>query len=186
MWTLANHPRVPLAVRAHFQAYGLAKDEFAATQHWPPLLYVREGRRLVGEAVVTEAHCRGGRVEPDPVGLGAYAMDSHNVRRHVVDGAVRNEGDVQVRVPKPYGIPWRALQPKRSDCDNLLVPVCVSASHIAYGSIRMEPVFMVLAQSAMLGAEIAIQRNCAVQDVPYDALHERLLANGQVVEVRAR
>lgn len=181
LWTLANHPRVPAAVRDHFQAFGLARDEFAATGHWPPLLYVREGRRLCGELIVTEHHCRGELREPDPVGMGAYAMDSHHVRRHVEDGAVRNEGDVQVRVVRPYGISWRALQPQRSECTNLVVPVAVSATHIAFGSIRMEPVFMVLAQSAAIAAGIAIDEDCAVQDVAYDRLVAKLLAAGQVV-----
>ena len=182
MWTLANHPRVPFGVREEFQRFGLAKDEFVEHGHWPPLLYIREARRLVGEVVVTEAHCNSEKVEPDPVGLGAYAMDSHNVRRHVVDGAVRNEGDVQVKVPKPYGISYRALVPMRAQCDNLLVPVCASASHIAYGSIRMEPVFMVLAQSASIAADLAIAGDIAVQDVPYAQLRERLLAAGQALE----
>jgi hypothetical protein len=182
MWTLANHPRVPFSVREEFTRYGLAKDEFVASGNWPPLLYIREARRLVGEVVVCEAHCMGTRVEPDPVGLGAYAMDSHNVRRHVKDGAVRNEGDVQVKVPKPYGISYRSLVPKRAQCDNLLVPVCASASHIAYGSIRMEPVFMALAQSAAIAADMAIAADSAVQDVPYAALRERLLAAKQALE----
>ncbi len=182
MWTLANDPRVPEPVRAEFQRYGLAADEFVATAHWPPLLYVREGRRLVGEHVVTERHCVGSEVDDDPVGMGAYAMDSHNVQRYVAaDGTARNEGDVQVRVPAPYGISYRALVPRRGDADNLLVPVCVSASHIAYGSIRMEPVFMVLAQSAAIAAGLAIERGAAVQDVPYADLEARLLAAGQVL-----
>jgi hypothetical protein len=167
MWTLANDPRVPAKVRAEFNRYGLAKDEFAATGHWPPLLYVREGRRLVGEAVVTEHDCMGRKVADDPVGMGAYAMDSHNVQRYVAaDGTVRNEGDVQVRVPQPYGISYRALLPKRGQCDNLLAPVCVGSSHIAYGSIRMEPVFMVLAESAVVAGALAWQRGLARHDVP--------------------
>ena len=182
MWTLANHPRVPFAVREEFHRYGLAKDEFVEHGNWPPLLYVREARRLVGEVVVTEAHCNSAKVEPDPVGLGAYAMDSHNVRRHVVDGFVRNEGDVQVKVPKPYGISYRSLVPKRAQGDHRLVPVCASASHIAYGSIRMEPVFMGLAQSAAIAADLAIADGLAVQDVPYAKLRERLLAAGQALE----
>jgi hypothetical protein len=185
LWTLANHPRVPLAVRQQFQRFGLAKDEFQQHGHWPPLLYVREARRLVGEEVVTEAHCTGTVVTDQPVGLGAYAMDSHNVRRHVQDGAVRNEGDVQVRVPKPYGIPFGALLPRRHECANLLVPVCVSASHIAYGSVRMEPVFMILAQSAAVAASIAMERDLAVQDVGYEELASRLIARGQQGPVRA-
>jgi hypothetical protein len=147
---------------------------------------VREGRRLVGNHVVTEHHCMGRAVDDDPVGMGAYAMDSHHVQRHVgADGGVRNEGDVQVRVPRPYGISYRALLPRRTEAENLLVPVAVSASHIAYGSIRMEPVFMVLAQSAAIAAGLALERGCAVQDVPYHDLRPRLLAAGQVLQVPA-
>ena len=185
LWTLGNHPRVPLAVRQQFQRFGLAKDEFQQHGHWPPLLYVREARRLVGEEVVTEAHCTGAVVTDQPVGLGAYAMDSHNVRRHVQDGAVRNEGDVQVRVPKPYGIPYGALVPRRHECANLLVPVCVSASHIAYGSVRMEPVFMILAQSAAVAASIAMERGVAVQDVGYEELASRLIARDQATDPKS-
>ncbi len=182
LWTLAHDPRVPAKVRAEFERFGLARDEFVDHDHWPPLLYVREGRRLLGEHVVTEDHCMGRVVDPDPVGMGAYAMDSHNVQRHVAaDGSVRNEGDVQVRVPAPYGISYRALVPQREQATNLLVPVCVSASHIAYGSIRMEPVFMVLAQSAAIAADLALSGGSAVQDVDYAALRDRLLAAGQVL-----
>ena len=183
LWTLANDPRVPPKVRAEFQRYGLCKDEFAATGGWPPLLYVREGRRLVGQVVVSEHHCMGREVAADPVGMGAYAMDSHNVHRYLAaDGSVRNEGDVQVRVPAPYGIPFGALVPRRGEASNLLVPVCCSSSHIAYGSIRMEPVFMVLAESAMLAGALALQRGIAVQDVPYAALQKSLVARGQVLQ----
>lgn len=180
LWTLANDPRVPPKVRAEFQRYGLCKDEFVATGGWPPLLYVREGRRLVGQVVVSEHHCMGREVAADPVGMGAYAMDSHNVHRYVAaDGSVRNEGDVQVRVPAPYGIPYGALVPRRGDADNLLVPVCCSSSHIAYGSIRMEPVFMVLAESAVVAGAIALRRGLAVQDVSYAELGPALVARGQ-------
>jgi len=183
LWTLANDPRVPAKVQAEFRRFGLAADEFVGNGNWPPLLYVREARRLVGEHVVTEHQCMGHVVDPDPVGLGAYAMDSHNVQRYVgPDGGVHNEGDVQVKVPKPYGISFRALLPQRGEADNLLVPVCCSASHIAYGSIRMEPVFMVLAQSAAIAAGLAIDADVAVQDVPYAELRERLLAAGQVLQ----
>ncbi|MFK7739185.1 MAG: FAD-dependent oxidoreductase [Planctomycetota bacterium] len=182
MWTLANNERVPESVRAQFLRLGPARDEFAASGNWPPVLYVREGRRLIGEHVVSERHCMGLAVDTDPVGMGAYSMDSHNVQRYVdADGHARNEGDVQVRVPKPYGISFRALQPKRAEADNLLVPVCVSSSHIAFGSIRMEPVFMVLAQSAAIAAGLAIDGDVAVQDVAYGPLKEKLLAAGQVL-----
>lgn len=183
LWTLANDPRVPAKVRAEFQRYGLCKDEFVATGGWPPLLYVREGRRLVGQVVVTESHCMGKVVADDPVGMGAYAMDSHNVHRYVAaDGSVRNEGDVQVRVPAPYGIPFGALVPRRGEASNLLVPVCCSSSHIAYGSIRMEPVFMVLAESAVLAGALALRRGIPVQDVPYAELRQALVARGQVLQ----
>lgn len=186
-WTLANDPRVPAKVRDEFQRYGLAADEFVATGNWPPLLYVREARRLRGELVVAERHCTGVVVEKDPVGLGAYGMDSHNVQRYVAaDGSVRNEGDVQVKVPKPYGVSYRALVPQRGEADNLLVPVCCSASHIAYGSLRMEPVFMVLAQSAAIAADLALRGDLAVQDVEYPALRARLLAAGQVLDWPAK
>ncbi len=182
LWTLANNERVPAKVRAEFQRYGLAKDEFVEHGNWPPLLYVREGRRLVGEMVITEQHCMGTQAVTDPVGMGAYAMDSHNVQRYVdANGKVRNEGDVQVRVPRPYGIGYGAIVPKRGECTNLLVPVACSASHIAYGSIRMEPVFMVLAQSAAVAAGLAIEQGTSVQDVPYSLLRERLLQLGQVL-----
>jgi hypothetical protein len=182
LWTLAHDPRVPTKIRAEFQRFGLAADEFQSTDHWPPLLYVREGRRLLGEHVVTEKQCTGQVQDTDPVGLGAYAMDSHNVQRYLAaDGSVRNEGDVQVKVPKPYGISYRALVPKRGEVDNLLVPVCCSSSHIAYGSIRMEPVFMVLAQSAAIAADLALRRDLAVQDLSYGELGPRLLAAGQVL-----
>ncbi|MFO1076200.1 MAG: FAD-dependent oxidoreductase [Planctomycetota bacterium] len=181
-WTLANDARVPAKVQAEFRRFGLAKDEFVATGNWPPLLYVREARRLVGEAVVTEAHCMGRTVAADPIGLGAYAMDSHNVQRYVAaDGSVKNEGDVQVKVPKPYGIPYGAIVPQRLHATNLLVPVCVSASHIAYGSIRMEPVFMVLGQSAAIAAGLALDRGLELQDVPYAELRARLEAANQAL-----
>jgi hypothetical protein len=182
LWTIANDARVPTKIREQFQRFGLCRDEFPATGGWPPLIYVREARRLVGEVVVTEHECRGERTADDPIGLGAYAMDSHNIQRYrAADGSVRNEGDVQVRVPKPYGISYRAICPKRTECDNLLVPVCASASHIAYGSIRMEPVFMVLGQSAALAAGVAREQDLAVQDVKYEVLKPRLTAAGQVL-----
>lgn len=182
LWTLANHPRVPESVRSHFQTWGLAADEFTDNGNWPYQMYVREARRMVGALVMTEHHCRGTEVASDPVGMGAYNMDSHHVQRYVdAQGHVRNEGDVQVAVA-PYGISYRALVPPPDSVRNLLVPVCLSASHIAYGSIRMEPVFMVLGQSAALAATLALEGEHAVQDVPYAELRRRLLALGQVLE----
>jgi hypothetical protein len=182
MWTLANHPRVPAAVRAEFQRLGLAKDEFIDNDNWPHQLYVREARRMVSDVVMTQHACEQRVIADDPVGLGAYNMDSHNCQRYVTAaGVVRNEGDVQVGV-SPYRVGYRSIRPRRGECENLLVPVCLSASHIAYGSIRMEPVFMVLGQSAATAASLALEAGAAVQDVDYAVLRQRLLADGQVLE----
>jgi len=182
MYTLANHPRVPAEVRAHFERLGLARDEFTDNDNWPHQLYVREARRMVSEYVMTQKHCQQQVVPEDPVGLGAYNMDSHNCQRYVTaQGVVRNEGDIQVGV-SPYRIAYRSIRPRREECENLLVPVCLAASHIAYGSIRMEPVFMVLGESAATAAAIAIDDRVAVQAVDYAALRARLLAAGQVLE----
>ena len=180
---LQNDERLPAAVRETASRWGLCRDEFGDTGHWPHQLYVREARRMIGEVVMTEHHCRGAQRVEDAVGLAAYGMDSHNVQRYVVDGAARNEGDVQVGVPGPYPVSYRAIVPRRGEATNLLVPVALSASHIAYGSIRMEPVFMILAQSAATAASLALDGNGDVQDVPYPRLRERLLADGQVLEI---
>ncbi len=183
MWTLANHPRVPEKIRQNFQTWGLAKDEFVDNDNWPYQLYVREARRMTGAYVMTEANCRGQRTAEDSVGLAAYTMDSHNIQRYVTkEGHIRNEGDVQVGGFPPYPISYGAIVPKASECTNLLVPVCLSASHIAYGSIRMEPVFMVLGQSAATAAARAIDDNIEVQKVDYRKLRERLLRDRQVLD----
>jgi hypothetical protein len=182
MHTLANHPRVPEKIRAEFQRLGLAKDEFVETDNWPHQMYVREARRLVGEYVMTQHDCQGLTVPQDPVGLGAYNMDSHNCQRYVdARGFVRNEGDVQVGV-SPYRVSYRSVIPKRTECENLLVPVCLSATHIAYGSIRMEPVFMVLGQSCATAACLAIDDRVPVQGLEYARLRSRLLADGQALD----
>ena len=182
MWSLANHPRVPAEVRAYFNEWGPAADEFQSTDNWPPQLYIREARRIVSDLVMTQAHCEGDAVAEEPVGLAAYTMDSHNVWRYVTaDGFVQNEGDVQEGGFPPYPIGFGAILPRRGEAANLLVPVCLSASHIAYGSIRMEPVFMVLGQSAATAAALAVEGGTAVREVPYAALRERLEADGQVL-----
>lgn len=182
MWTLANHPRVPAKVRQHYTTWGLAKDEFIDTDNWPHQLYVREARRMVGAYVMIEQNCRGVRIAEDSVGLAAYTMDSHNVQRYVTkDGFVRNEGDVQVGGFSPYPISYRSIVPRASECSNLLVPVCLSASHISYGSIRMEPVFMVLGQSAATAAALAISEKLDVQAVDYAKLRDRLVQDKQVL-----
>ena len=185
MWTLANHPRVPEAVRREVARWGTCRDEFAdgLGDGWQSQLYVREARRLVGDYVMTEANCRKERVAGRPVAMAAYQMDSHHVRRYVTaNGWVKNEGDVEVPVGKgPFGIDYGAIVPKRGECANLLVPVCLSASHMAFGSIRMEPVFFALGQAAGTAAAQAIEAGCAVQDLPYGPLRARLLADGQVL-----
>jgi hypothetical protein len=182
MWTLANSPRVPERVRAEFQRLGLAKDEFTDNDNWPRQLYVREARRMISDYVMTEKNCTRAEVVPDSVGMGAYNMDSHHVQRHVTKaGFVRNEGDVQVRV-RPYPISYRSLRPKAAECTNLLVPVCLSASHIAFGSIRMEPVFMVLGQSAATAAVHAIEQGVDIQRIDPRRFEQRLLADGQVLD----
>ena len=181
LWTLANDPRVPPAVQQQFRKWKLAKDEFTDTANWPPQLYVREARRMVGDYVMTQHNCQGRAVADDPVGLAAYNMDSHNTQRYVDDaGHARNEGDVQVGV-SPYPISYRSITPKEAQCANLLVPVCLSSTHIAYGSIRMEPVFMVLGHSAATAAAMAIDSDVPVQKVDYPKLKERLLQDNQIL-----
>ncbi|MDH3583530.1 MAG: FAD-dependent oxidoreductase [Phycisphaerae bacterium] len=184
---LCHDPRVPEEVRSRMSKWGLAKDEFLDNGHWPHQIYVREARRMVSDFVTTERHLRRQEPTPRPIGMGSYNMDSHNVQRYVVrDGEgrayVRNEGDIQVNPGGPYPISYGAVVPRKSQCTNLLVPVCVSSSHIAYGSIRMEPVFMILGQSAATAAVQALEQDIAVQDVAYDRLRERLREDGQVLE----
>jgi len=184
MYFLVNDPRVPQAVHDEMQQWGLPKDEFMDNAGWPHQLYIREARRMISDYVMTELDCVGTRKPEDAVGLGAYTMDSHHVQRYVQDGRVLNEGDVQVGGFSPYPIAYRSIVPSKKDCTNLLVPVCLSASHIAFGSIRMEPVFMVLGQSAATAAVQAIDSGAAVQDVDVKKLQERLLADGQVLAWR--
>ncbi len=182
LWFLANDPRVPAAIRAEVGAWGLPRDEFVDTGGWPHELYVREARRMVSEYVMTEHDCRGTAVAEDPVGLASYTMDSHNCKRVVVGGKARNEGDVQVPTPAPFPVSYRSIVPRAGECENLLVPVCLSASHIAYGSIRMEPVFMALGQAAATAASLAIDEGVSVQDVGYPALRRQLLRDRAVLE----
>lgn len=184
MWFLANDPRVPEDVRERMSEWGLAKDEFVDNGNWPHQIYVREGRRMVSDFVQTELHLRREIPTPRSIGMGSYNMDSHNVQRYVDEqGNARNEGDIQINPGGPYPISYGVIIPKESEATNLLVPVAVSSSHIAYGSIRMEPVFMILGQSAATAAVMAIDDQTSVQDVPYEQLKERLLADGQVLEL---
>jgi hypothetical protein len=186
LYFIANDPRVPKDVQDEMRRWGLAKDEFTDSGGWPHQIYVREARRMLGSFVMTEKELVKERPTPDSVGMGSYTIDSHNVQRYVTpDGGVQNEGDIGVSTNGPYAIAYGALVPKRGEVENLLVPVAVSASHIAFGSIRMEPVFMVLGQSAATAAALAIDGNRSVQDVPYARLRERLLKDGQVLSASA-
>jgi hypothetical protein len=174
---LGHEPRVPENIRQLMLQWGYPKDEYTDNCHWTPQIYVREARRMVGAYVMTQDNCEGNKRVNDGIGMAAYTMDSHNAERIVVNGMVKNEGDVQVDGFGPYPVSYRAIIPKRNECTNLLVPVCLSASHIAYGSIRMEPVFMVLSQSAAQAAIYAIDHNTSVQDVDVNAVKRTLLSN---------
>ncbi len=181
MYFLTNDDRVPPEVRSDMSAWGLTKDEFQENGGWSHQIYVREARRMVGSYVMTENDLTEHIDTPYSVGMGSYTLDSHNVQRYVgTDGYVHNEGDIGVHI-RPYEIAYGALLPKEDQCQNLLVPVCVSSSHIAFGSIRMEPVFMLLGQSAATAAALATDLDVSVQQVPYEQLEERLLADGQVL-----
>jgi hypothetical protein len=183
MYFLQNDPRVPTDVRDKMQQWGLPKDEFTDNGNWPHQLYIREARRMIGEFVMTEADALGKTKVPNPVGMGSYALDSHNTQRYVkADGYVQNEGDIGVHPDRPYSIAYGSILPKAKDCQNLLVPICVSSSHIAYGSIRMEPVFMILGQSAATAAVLSIENKISPQQLPYEKLRTVLLKDQQVLE----
>jgi len=180
-WFMANDPAVPQRLRQAHRNFGLAADEFADTDHWPPQLYVREARRMVSDYVLNEHDTQHHRQPDDSVGMGSYQMDSHNCQRFVRDGRVLNEGDVQLHPAGPYAVSYRSIVPKKGECENIAVPVCLSASHIAFGSVRMEPVFMVLGESAALAVSLALKDHRALQDVPYDDLLPLLREAGQVL-----
>jgi len=182
LWFMANDPGVPAETRAEMSKWGLCKDEFASNGYWPREMYVREARRMVSGFVMAEPHLRGTKRTPRPIGMGSYNMDSHNVQR-IVDarGFARNEGNIEVSPGRAYPISYDAIVPKKREAANLLVPVALSASHIAYGSIRMEPVFMILGQSAAAAASISIQDRVAVQDVDYVKLKARLTSEKQIL-----
>lgn len=179
VWTLQNHPRVPENIRKQYSKWGLPKDEFTDNKHWPHQIYVHEARRMISDFVMAEHHCTRKQAVPESIGLAAYTMDSHAVQRCVKNGMVKNEGDVQVSIPGPYPVSYRAIVPKKGECENLLVTWSLSASHMAFGSIRMEPVFMILSQSAATAADIAMDHGVSVQDVPYEILKKRLLEDDQ-------
>ncbi|MBX3253035.1 MAG: FAD-dependent oxidoreductase [Chitinophagaceae bacterium] len=187
LYFMGNDNRVPEHLRKEMLRWGYPKDEYTDNDYWSPQMYVREARRMKGAYVMTQANCEGKETVTDAVGMAAYTMDSHNCQRIVVNGMVKNEGDVQIGGFGPYPISYKSLVPKAEECKNLLVPVCLSASHIAYGSIRMEPVFMVLAQSAALAAVEAIKTKRAVQDISIAKVQKRMqedpLMDGSAPEI---
>jgi hypothetical protein len=183
---LGHDARVPRQLRDDMNAWGLPKDEFSDLNHWPHQLYIREARRMVGDFVMTQKDLQTELMKPDAIGMGSYNSDSHNVQRVVAaDGNVENEGDMQVPV-KPYQIPYRVMLPKQAEASNLLVPVCFSASHVAYSSVRMEPQYMILGEAAGVAAAMSIKQNVAVQKVDTKALSQTLLKQGAVLEFRPR
>jgi hypothetical protein len=182
LWFMTHDEGVPEAIRRKMGAWGLAADEFRDHGGWPHQLYIRESRRMRGSFVMTENELTRRSPTPESIGMGSYTIDSHNVQRYADEnGNVQNEGDVGLGLPGPYAIAYGSVVPRKEECTNLLVPVCVSATHIAYGSIRMEPVFMILGQSAAVAACMAIDRKIPVQEVPYPALKKVLLEKGQIL-----
>lgn len=183
LYFVQTDPRVPAGIQDEMKRWGYARDEFQDNGHWPHQIYVREARRMIGESVMTENEVLDKAPVDRSIGMGSYTMDSHNVQRYIKpDGFVQNEGDIGVHPPKPYRIDLGSILPVAEECDNLLVPVCVSSSHIAFGSIRMEPVFMILGQSAATLAGMAVERDVKVHEIPYDELRKVLLKDGQVLE----
>jgi hypothetical protein len=187
LYFLGHDTRVSKTIRDTMQLWGYPKDEYTRNGNWSPQLYVREARRMISDYVMTQANCEGKQVAEDGIGMAAYTMDSHHAQRVVVNGMVKNEGDLMISGFPPYPIAYRSIVPKAKECNNLLVPVCLSASHIAYGSIRMEPVFMVLGQSAAQAAVLAIDKGVTVQQVPVATIQRALqqypLANSTAAEI---
>lgn len=184
LYFICNDPGIPDDIQAEYREWGLAKDEFVDNGNWPHQLYVREARRMVGEYITTEHDVTCKYDTPQSIGMGSYAMDSHNTQRYIKpDGFVQNEGDIGVHLKSPYKVSYGSILPKEEECKNLLVPICVSSSHIAYGSIRMEPVFMILGQSAGTAAALSLDKSVGLHDLPYDALRSKLLQDGQILEM---
>jgi hypothetical protein len=185
LYFLANDPQVPEKLKERVNRFGLDPKEFKKTGHWPHQLYVREGRRMLSDYVMTQANCESIRTVDDSIGLASYPMDSHSCQRVVVKEkgimTVRNEGNTGYKCPQPYPIAYRSIVPKKEECNNLLVPLCLSASHVAYGSIRMEPVFMIMGQSAGVAASLAMDAGVSVQDIDIDKLHQHLEAENQIL-----
>jgi hypothetical protein len=190
IWFLQHDESLPEAVRKPVMGYGLSKDEFAASDHWPPVLYIREGRRMVGEYVMTQRDVRQDIAKPDSVGISSFPIDSHDCQRVAgAEGGWVNEGTIfpvhmkGTKYGQPHQVPYRSLTPKRAECSNLLVPVCLSASHVAFSSIRVEPTWMMLGQSSGIAAALCVKAACATQDLPVAKLQEALRKSGQVLDL---
>jgi hypothetical protein len=183
MYFISHDEKVPASLRDEVNQWGLSKDEFADTDHWPNQLYIRESRRMIGEYVMRQSDLQTQRTKADSIGMGSYNSDSHNVQRVAQpDGSVQNEGDVEVPVT-PYEIAYRSITPKRSESENLLVPVCLSASHIAYSSVRMEPQYMIIGQAAGVAASLAISGHTSIQEISLPDLQKKLRAQGAVLHM---
>jgi len=183
MWTLANHPRIPTEIREEVSRWGTCKDEFNREDGWQQQLYIREARRMISDYVMTQKNCERIEIVSDGVGMAAYGMDSHHTQRYINSrGQVSNEGNVEAHVKAPFPVSYRSIVPKKEECTNLLIPLCLSATHIAFGSIRMEPVFMILGQSSALIACLAIEEGKAVQDLEYNRLKKELIKQAQIIE----
>jgi hypothetical protein len=180
LYFLANDPGVPASIRSAMNAWGLAKDEFTDNGNWPYQLYVREGRRMVGDFVMTQKDVQTDLTKPDVIAMGSYNSDSHNVQRFVQpDGSVQNEGNMEVPV-QPYQIPYRVMLPRKSETRNLLVAVPFSASHVVYSSMRMEPQYMMIGQAAGVAAALALRHNVGVHDIDTAELRRILKAQGMI------
>jgi len=183
MWTLAYHPRIPKKVRDKVSQWGTCKDEYEREDGWQQQLYIREARRMSSNYVMTQKNCERIEIVNDPIGMAAYVMDSHHTKRYVNSkGYISNEGNVSAHIKAPFPISYRSIVPKKEECSNLLVPICLSATHIAFGSIRMEPVFMVLGQSSAVIASLAIEEDKAVQEIEYNKIRKMLIKQAQVIE----
>jgi hypothetical protein len=183
LYFLVSDPRVPPEFQEEMAQWGYAKDEFTDNGHWPHNIYVREARRMIGEFVMTENEVLGKQPVNRSIGMGSYTMDSHNIQRYIKpDGFVQNEGDIGVHPDEPYRIDMGSILPIKEECTNLVVPVALSSSHIAFGSIRMEPVFMILGQSAATLATLAVAMDKGLHEISYEELKTKLLEDGQVLE----
>ncbi len=180
LYFIGHDPRVPEEIRSEMLRYGYPKDEYVKNNHWTPQVYIRESRRMIGEYVMTQQDIETNTTKEHSIGLGSYALDSHHVQRVVAsEGELINEGNFTIRVDSPYEIPYEAILPRKEECSNLLVPVCVSSSHVAFGSIRMEPVFMVLGQAAATAACLALNEGSNIHSIDYSTLREQLTQDGQ-------